>query len=231
MPLQPFAAAVHRNHINPRPPLPETEIEVRDEHGVRVPRGKCGLLWIRGPQVMRGYYKNAERTAAVLDADGWFNSGDLGCIDADGQIRITGRAKDTIVLASGENVEPEPLEIALKGSPFVDQAVIVGQDQKQLGALLVPIFDTLQQQIPRAQWQPEGGVLRGRDVLAFYRQLLDATLTRARGFRPVDRVASFAVLAEPMTIDNGLLTPTMKVKRHIVAERYAGLIRDLFAER
>lgn len=213
------------------PPLPNTVIEIRDERGATVPAGKIGVIWIQGPQVMKGYYKNAERTQAVIDARGFFNSGDLGCIEKDGQVRITGRAKDTIVLAGGENVEPEPLETALKSSPYLDQVMIVGQDQKSLGALLVPSFDWLEKAVPRDQWRREGQVLTADAVLQQYRTLLDTTLTRANGFRPTERVATFAVLAEPWTIENGLLTATMKVKRHLVTERYATVVAALFSAR
>jgi long-chain acyl-CoA synthetase len=211
------------------PPLPNTRFEIRDEKRRPLPQGQVGVIWIQGPQVMKGYYRNEERTRAVLDDKGFFNSGDLGCVEADGQVRITGRAKDTIVLATGENVEPEPLETALKASPHLDQAIVLGQDQKHLGALLVPSYDMLAKAVPDWSWGREGDVLAGRDVAALYRKLLDATLTRERGFRPLERIGAFAVLAEPMTVENGLLTPTMKVKRHVVRERYARVIERLFA--
>ena len=113
----------------------------------------------------------------------------------------------------------------------LDQVVVLGQDQKNLGALLVPSYDWLEKEVPKAEWQRDGAVLRSAAVAKLYRQLLDSTLTRENGFRTLERVATFAVLAEPMTIENGLLTPTMKVKRHVVAERYAGVIAELFATR
>jgi long-chain acyl-CoA synthetase len=214
-------------HIGP--PLPQTQIEARTADGTRCAVGATGVLWIRGPQVMRGYYDNQRRTAEVLTADGWFCSGDLGHVDAAGNVWITGRAKDTIVLAGGENVEPEPVEAVIKTSPFVEQAVVLGQDQKALGALLVPRAERLEQQVPRAQWDVRDGEVHSREVHALLRRELDRVLVRDNGIRPCDRVAQFRVLAEPMTPENGLLTQTLKVRRHVVVERFAPLLAAMFA--
>ena len=213
-------------HIGP--PLPHTAIEARRADGSTCPVGETGVLWIRGPQVMRGYYENPNRTAEVLTDDGWFNSGDLGHRDANGNVWITGRAKDTIVLAGGENVEPEPVETLIKTSPFVEQAVIVGQDQKNLGVLLVPMREALEQEVPAGEWDDRDGVLHDQRVQAIYRRELDRLLTRDNGCRNVERVGSLIVLSEPMTTDNGLLTHTMKVRRHVVADRYGDLIDAMF---
>jgi len=214
-------------HIGP--PLPGTEIEARHADGMRCAAGETGVLWIRGPQVMRGYYENPQRTAEVLTADGWFNSGDLGHVDERGVVWITGRAKDTIVLAGGENVEPEPVETLIKTSPLVEQVVCVGQDQKGLGALIVPMADALQHEVPREQWDVRDGELHGKAVHTLLRRELDGLLVREKGCRPCDRVTTFRVLAESMTAENGLLTHTLKVRRHKVAERYARVIAAMYA--
>jgi len=210
------------------PVLANTEVEIRDFDGHVLPTGEIGLLWVKGPQVMRGYYNNPETTAKVLSQDGWFNSGDLARRDADGHHYITGRAKDTIVLAGGENVEPEPVETGIKASDVVEQAVVLGQDKKSLGAILIPRPDNLERAIPRAEWGEKDGELTGEKVITLMRQTLDQTLTREAGFRPCERVSRFRVRLEPMTIENGLLTPTMKVKRHEVQEQMSELIDDLF---
>lgn len=214
-------------HIGP--PLPQTGIEARRVDGNRCAVGETGVLWIRGPQVMRGYYANERRTREVLAEDGWFCSGDLGHVDARGNVWITGRAKDTIVLAGGENVEPEPVETLLKTSPFLEQVVIVGQDQKGLGALLVPIFEALEHRVPKPAWDVREGVLHGEAVHRLLRGELDRLLVRENGARPCERVVTFTVLAEPLLVENGLLTHTLKVKRHVVAQRYAALIAAMFA--
>ncbi|MBM4059818.1 MAG: long-chain fatty acid--CoA ligase [Planctomycetes bacterium] len=214
-------------HIGP--PLPDTEIEARRPDGTRCAVGETGVLWIRGPQVMRGYYENPRKTAEVLRPDGWFDSGDLGHVDAAGNVWITGRAKDTIVLAGGENVEPEPVEALIKASPFVEQAVCVGQDRKALGALLVVRADALEQVLPRGEWDVRGGLVQSRAVHRLLRNELDRLLVRERGCRPSDHVAVFAVLAEPLSPENGLLTQTLKVRRHVVAERFAPVIASMYA--
>ncbi len=211
------------------PPLPGTEIVARGPNGQALPCGETGILWIRGPQVMRGYYRNPEKTGEALDQDGWFNSGDLGHVDARGRVWITGRAKDTIVLAGGENVEPEPIETALKTSPLIEQAVCVGQDQRVLGALLVPAFDLLEQAVPRTQWDEIHGLLTGRRVTEVLRREVDRLITREGGFRPCDRVGPFRVLAAPLTVENGALTPTLKVRRHIVHRRFHQAIAAMFS--
>ncbi len=219
----------HQNdpgHIGP--PLPQTQIEVRRDDGSRCATGETGVLWIRGPQVMRGYYENPARTAEVLTPDGWFNSGDLGHQDAAGNLWITGRAKDTIVLGGGENVEPETVEAVLKTSPLIEQAVCVGQDQKVLGALLVPQFDALEHAVPRSEWDAHDGSLHGRSVQTLLRAEIDRLLVRENGVRPCERIAAMCVLAEPLTPENGLLTQTLKVRRHLVTQRYAAAIAVMF---
>ena len=213
-------------HIGP--PLPQTRIEARRTDGSPCDVGETGVLWIHGPQVMRGYYRNEKKTREVL-RDGWFDSGDLGHRDAHGNLWITGRAKDTIVLAGGENVEPEPIETLIKTSPLIEQAVCLGQDQKGLGALLVPAHGVLEQHVPRDQWDLRDGVLHGKAVQTLMRRELDRILTRDNGCRPSDRVVTFRVLGDPMTPENGLLTQTLKVRRHVIVERFAALLTDMFA--
>jgi len=220
----------HQNqpgHIGP--PLPRTRIEARREDGSVVPNGETGILWIHGPQIMRGYYENPARTKEVLTDDGWFNSGDLGHCDAEGNLWITGRAKDTIVLAGGENVEPEPIETLIKTSPLIEQAVVVGQDQKALGVMIVPNREALEHEVPQTQWQLDGPTIRGDQVRALYRKELDRLITRENGCRPTDRVATLQVLADALTPDNGMLTQTMKLRRHVIAEHYQGVIEQLFS--
>ena len=178
---------------------------------------------------MRGYYENPTRTREVLTSDGWFNSGDLGHCDAMGNFWITGRAKDTIVLAGGENVEPEPVETLIKTSPLIEQAVVVGQDQKALGVLIVPNRDALEHEVASHEWQEQGDVFASDKVRALYRKELDRLITRDNGCRPTDRVATLQVLSEPLTPDNGMLTQTMKIRRHVITKRYADVIQSLFA--
>lgn len=214
-------------HIGP--PLPHTRIEARRDDGTAVPQGETGVLWIHGPQIMRGYYENPSRTKEVLTDDGWFNSGDLGHCDGNGNFWITGRAKDTIVLAGGENVEPEPIETLIKTSPLIEQAVVVGQDQKALGVLIVPNKDALEHDVPQTEWDVQGETVASDKVRSLYRKELDRLVTRENGCRPTDRIATLQVLAEPLTPDNGMLTQTLKVRRHVIAKHYKDVIDALFS--
>lgn len=210
------------------PPLPGTTIEARTESGQSLPKGQTGILWIHGPQVMKGYFKNAQKTAEALDENKWFNSGDLGHIAPDGHVCITGRAKDTIVLAGGENVEPEPVEAAIKTSPQIEQAVVIGQDRKQLGALIVIDPECVGDELAKDLWEPDEGTLNSQELRTLVRQELDRMLSRANGFRAVEKVGPFIILAEPMTPESGLLTQTLKIKRHLVNERYGDLIEEMY---
>ena len=127
------------------PAFPETEVIIVDpETGRELPPGRKGLILARGAQVMQGYYKRPEDTKKVIDAEGRLNTGDLGMKTWKGEIKITGRAKDTIVLRGGENVEPVPIEARIRESEYIDHVVVLGQDQKYLAALVVPNFEMLE---------------------------------------------------------------------------------------
>lgn len=201
-------------------PLADTEVVARDaETRAPLAAGRRGVLHARGPQVMRGYLDDPAATAAVLSPDGWFNTGDLGHVTADGDVVITGRAKDTIVLLSGENVEPEPIENALTSSPLIEQAVVVGQDEKHLAALIVP---------RGAGGAGEPAAAAPVERAAVLRLEIDERVCVRKGFRAHERIVRFRVLEQPLTVESGLLSQTLKVKRAVVQERFAAEIRALF---
>jgi len=212
------------------PPIPETAVQIRDAEGRLLRTGRDGLVHIRGPQVMRGYFRDRQRTRGVLAPDGWFNSGDLGSIRPDGEIRITGRAKDTIVLRSGENVEPQPLEASILKSPFIEQVVLVGQDLKDLGAIVVPSSDGV------AAYVSENGIegsdlaewIRSETVAALLRTEVEQRTSPREGFSPHETVRRVHLLATPFSIEDGTLTHTLKLKRNVVLERFAAEIRALY---
>ena len=191
-----------------------------------VPIGTPGLVLLRGPQIMQGYYKNPEATQKAIDADGWFDSGDLGQVTQWGDLIITGRAKDTIVLTNGENIEPTPIENACLRSPYIDQIMLVGQDQKALGALIVPGMEALEKWAAAQGIAPE---LQSDAVQNLYKQELKREVANRPGYRADDRIAAFALIAEPFTVENGLLTQTLKVKKNQVGDRYRELIDGLFS--
>ena len=222
-------------------PLPETEIKiVHPETRAELPQGERGLVLIRGTQVMQGYYKNPEATAKAIDAEGWFDSGDLGWVTPDNDLVLTGRAKDTIVLTNGENIEPQPIEDACVRSIYIDQMMLVGQDQRSLGAIIVPNFDNLQQwatlnhpdlNLPQADASPEEiaqSDLSNKAVSNLFRDELNREVKNRPGYKTDDRVTVFRTIAEPFSIENGMMTQTLKIKRPAVRERYQSLIDEMF---
>lgn len=214
-------------------PFPETAAKIVDPQTRQpLPVGEQGLVLLRGPQVMKGYFENPEATAKAIDSEGWFDSGDLGWVTPWNDLVLTGRAKDTIVLSNGENIEPQPIEDACLRSPYIDQIVLVGQDRRAIGALIVPNFEALQ------QWaQTTGTALNTEDAAALnangaLQDLLRKELTREvqnrPGYRPDDRIGAFWLLLEPFSPENGLMTQTLKIKRPVVANRYATEIAALY---
>ncbi len=211
-------------------PLPDTSLRIVDaESGMPLGWGERGRVLARGPQVMDGYFRKPEATAAVLDGEGWFDTGDLGHLLPDGTLVLTGRAKDTIVLSNGENIEPGPLEELLVAHPLVEQVMLVGQDRRQLGALVVPRAEPLAAfaaglgvPAPVEGGEPDPALLRA--LKSEFNRLLAAR----SGSRADERLAGVALVA-PFTIDNGLLTQTLKQRRDRISDRDAAAIEAIYA--
>lgn len=204
-------------------PLYATSIKVVDpESGETLPHGRRGLVKVRGPQVMKGYYKNSSATAEVLDKHGWLDTGDLGWIVPKSDfgparacsetLVLDGRAKDTIVLLTGENVDPTQIEEAALQSRYIQQVIVVGQDQRRLGALIVPNKEELQA-VSVSTSDTE--------------KLIRAELHKFTSKCSVS-IGPFVLIKEPFTIESGLLTPTMKLRRNAITEKYSNLITNLF---
>jgi long-chain acyl-CoA synthetase len=223
-------------------PIPFTEVKIINlETRQEVPQGEQGLVLARGPQIMEGYYRNPEATQKAIDPEGWFDTGDLGWISRDGNVVLTGRAKDTIVLTNGENIEPQPIEDACIRSQYIDQIMLVGQDQRSLGALIVPNLDALQAwaatqsrfiAIPGDNTSvPEGFTtltLEDDAVQKLLRDELSREVKDRPGYKPDDRIGPFRLVLEPFSIENGLLTQTLKVRRPVVTEQYRDMIDAMF---
>jgi long-chain acyl-CoA synthetase len=220
-------------------PLPGTALRIVDpETGATLHLGQRGRVLARGPQVMALYLGKPEASAKVLDGEGWFDTGDLGQLLADGTLVLTGRAKDTIVLSSGENIEPGPLEECLVACSLVEQVTLVGQDRKALAALVVPRTEALaafaaeQGVMPAAAtsvapW-PDGSPAGAEAaLLKALTGRLNRRLQARVGARADERLAGVALVA-PFTIDNGLLTQTLKQKRDRIAERDAAAIEAIY---
>ncbi|KAI8004028.1 hypothetical protein LOK49_LG08G02249 [Camellia lanceoleosa] len=191
-------------------PLRHTEIRVVDsETGEVLPAGSKGIVEVKGPQVMKGYYKNESTTKQVLDEGGWLN---------------TGRAKDTIVLSTGENVEPSELEEASLKSSLIQQIVVIGQDQCRLGAIIVPNKDEILVTAKKL-------LIVGVDASELSEEKMTSLLyeelrkwTSGSSFQ----IGPILLVDEPFTIDNGLMTPTMKIRRDKVAAQYKEQIDNLY---
>jgi long-chain acyl-CoA synthetase len=186
-----------------------------------------GEILAKGPQVFPGYWRNAEATAEVLDDDGWFHTGDIGELDDDGFLTITGRKKELLVTAAGKNVAPAPLEDRLRSHPFVSQAVVVG-DQRPFIAALVTIDDEV-----FARWTQEVDLAAAtvaeatesaelRDVIRTAVDEANASVSRAESIR------EFVILPRDLTIEADELTPTLKVRRAIVLARYETAIESIY---
>ena len=168
---------------------------------------------------MQGYWNNPDATAETIDADGWLHTGDVGRLDDDGYLFITDRKKDLIVTAGGKNVAPQPLESALRRSEFIQQAIVLGDQRPFLCALIVPEFETLE------AWATQIGLdisrrnalLASSEVFKLYQGLLAELNRELPGFNQVKR---HVLLDRELTLEDGELTPTLKVKRFVVAERY-----------
>lgn len=211
-------------------PLPATEAKIVDPETFQpLAIGKRGLVLLRGPQIMQGYYQNPEATAKAIDNDGWFNSGDLGWVTPQNDLVLTGRAKDTIVLSNGENIEPQPIEDACLRSPYIDQIMLVGQDQRSIGALIVPNLEALQKWAEAQNSQLGSELdLKSKIIQDLFRQELNREVQNRPGYRADDRIGSFRLIQEPFSIENGLMTQTLKIRRHIVTERYRDIIDGMF---
>ena len=197
-------------------PIPGVEVRLADD----------GEILVRGPNVMQGYYKRPEDTAEVI-VDGWFHTGDIGRIE-DGFIVITDRKKDIIVTAGGKNVAPQPIENALKQSPWIMEAILVGDARPFVVALIVPNFEKL-----------EGFARQNGIPFASPRELIDSPRVRDLIQGEIDRACAhlasfetphrFALLDRELTLEDGELTPSLKVKRRVIMEHYGDIIDELYA--
>ncbi len=188
-----------------------------------------GEIETRGPNVMRGYYNKPEETRAVFTDDGWFKTGDIGTIDQDGFLRITDRKKELFKTSGGKYIAPQPVEQMIKGSRFVNQVVLIGNERKFPAALIVPNWEQIQSYI-----QLKGIKASSRAELCQNPRIIDLFKRQIAGFTPdlaqYERVKKIALLENELTIEGGELTPTLKVKRRVIDEKYRRVIDELYDE-
>jgi len=200
------------------PPIPGVELRIAED----------GEILARGPNVMVGYYNQPEATAAVL-RDGWLHTGDIGELDERGYLRITDRKKDIVITSGGKKVVPQPVESALKSHPLVAEAMVIGEKRRFPAVLIVPDFAALERRLAELGRPagPRAELVARPDVRELYQAVVDEV---NRNLAQFERLKRFALLPEELSIERGELTPTMKVRRKVVEERYRSVIETMYAE-
>ncbi len=199
------------------PAIPKTKVKI----------GEDGELLIKGPQVMKGYYKNPKATKEVFTKDGFFRTGDIATIDEDGFVTITGRLKDLIITAGGKNISPQNIENSLKTSRFIEQVAVLGDRRKYLAALIVPDFNALE------KWAKQNGVsYTNKDDLITKPEVNKAVEEEiakyTKQYARVEQIRKFRLLNAEWTQQTDELTPTQKVKRRVIDQKYAKEIESLY---
>jgi long-chain acyl-CoA synthetase len=195
--------------------------------GVEVKIAADGEILVRGPNVMKGYYKKPEATAEAIDDQGFFHTGDIGLVDAEGFLHITDRKKDILVTSGGKNIAPQPIENRLKSDRYFAEVVMIGNRRNFPAALVVPNFEMLE------KWAKEKGLsfkdredlLRRPEVVAFYEGRVGEILPDLAQF---ERIKKLSLLPKEFSIEAGELTPTMKVKRRVIEQKYKELIDRMY---
>lgn len=188
-------------------------------------RGMRGEICIRGPQVMKGYYREPEMTDKAI-RDGWFHTGDIGMMTFNNCMKILGRSKSTIVLSNGENLEPEPIELRLGQSPYIDHCMVVGQDQRHIGVLIVPNLESFREagiqadSIDELMKDPTAHKIMGEDIRT--------QISSSTGFRGFELIREYRFVPDAFKVGDEL-TDLHKMKRHVVASKYEELIHELYS--
>ena len=199
--------------------IPNVDIRIADD----------GEIEVRGPNVMRGYYNKPEETRAVFTSDGWFKTGDIGTLDDDGFLRITDRKKELFKTSGGKYISPQPIEQAIKGSRFVNQVVLIGAERKFPAALIVPDWEQLE-----SYCKLKGIEVKSRAELCRHPRIIDLIQRQIDGLTPnlakYEKIKKVALLENEFTIESGELTPTLKVKRRVIDEKYRDVIERIYGE-
>jgi long-chain acyl-CoA synthetase len=199
-------------------PLDRVEVKIAED----------GEILTRGPHVMKGYFKKPEATAEAIDADGWFHTGDIGRIDPDGALVITDRKKDIIVTSGGKNIAPQPIENRLKTNRFFTEVVMIGNKRNFASALVVPTFEVLE------GWAKANGITAAsREELVARPEVLAHCMAIVNEMTPdlaqFEKIKKIALLSREFSLEAGEMTPTLKVKRRVVEERYKATIDAMYA--
>ncbi len=199
------------------PPIPNIEVNIADD----------GEILTRGPHVMKGYYHDPEGTLEAIDSEGWLHTGDIGMIDDDGYIKITDRKKHIFVSAGGKNIAPGPIESLLAQSRFIEQIMLIGDKREFNTALIVPDLEAMRETLSGLRSLSDKDLVENQFAREHIKKEIDSLQKELASF---ERVRRFALLPEPFTVENGMMTPTLKVKRKEVERRYAELIESLYRD-
>jgi len=200
------------------PPIPGVEVKIAED----------GEILTRGPHVMKGYYKMEDVTREAI-RDGWFYTGDIGHLDDDGYLVITDRKKDIIVTAGGKNVAPQPIENILKIDPYIEGAVLVGDRRRFICALIVPNFEKLEAHAKSNSiaYESREDLVKQEPVIRFYEELIDRITPNLASYEKVKKVI---LMGRDFEIEKGEMTPSLKIKRNIVEDKYQAEIEALYQE-
>jgi long-chain acyl-CoA synthetase len=200
-------------------PIPHVDIRIAAD----------GEIEVRGPNVMRGYYNKPEETRAVFTDDGWFKTGDIGTLDADGYLRITDRKKELFKTSGGKYISPQPIEQAIKASRFVNQVVLIGAERKFPAALIVPNWEQLE-----SYCKLKGIECKSRREMCEHPRIVDLLQRQIDRLTPnlarYEKIKKVALLENEFTIEGGELTPTLKVKRRVIDQKYRDVIEKLYSD-
>lgn len=210
-------------------PVLHVDIEIRDKDGEKVEDGIMGVCFIKGPNVFKEYYKDEKMTQEAKGTDGYFNSGDLGAYTKDGSIVLTGRAKETIVLLTGENVEPQPIENKILESPFISQVMLIGQDKPSTGAIIVIDEESIRDYFHKHKIDIKDEDLHKMpEVTKLIKDEIAKLINAETGFRPYESISKFIIIKEPFRIENEFLTQSLKIKRNEVSNFYKDEIENIY---
>lgn len=200
-------------------PIPGVDVKIADD----------GEILTKGPHVMLGYYKNREETERTIDSEGWFHTGDIGEIDEDGFLKITDRKKNLIVTSLGKNVAPQPIENLLVTNKYIEQIMLIGDKRKFISALIVPNFENINRYTKEIglAYANNTELVNAPEVYKLIENEIESISTDLANF---EKVKKFTLLDRELTIDNGELTPTLKIKRNVVEKKFKDLIDKMYQE-
>jgi long-chain acyl-CoA synthetase len=197
--------------------------------GVEVEIDEKGEILVRGPNVMQGYYNKPADTAEAIDKDGWLHTGDIGELDEDGYLKITDRKKNLIVLSNGKKIAPQPMENKLSESPFISYAIMLGDKRNTVTALLAPNFKNVRDWAVKNKLdidlRDNGALAKHREVARLMKGEIERLLPDLADY---EKIRKFSIISEELNVDNGALTPTLKVKKRVLMERYKDMIEAMY---